>query len=75
MPEQKQGVEEWKGGMCPQGLALHHPAAGALLEYATQGCPCNTGKDWTKEQIWAAVQRGPHASSLEPDAIEQMESA
>eukprot|EP00956_Cyclotella_meneghiniana_P003235 scaffold3946_cov41-Cyclotella_meneghiniana.AAC.2 len=73
MPEQKQGVEEWKGGMCPQGLALHHPSAGALLQYATQGCPCNTGKDWTKEQIWAAVQRGPHVSSLEPDAIEQME--
>eukprot|EP00956_Cyclotella_meneghiniana_P024898 scaffold50779_cov23-Cyclotella_meneghiniana.AAC.1 len=73
MPELKQGVDEWKGGMCPQGLALHHPAAGALLEYATQGCPCNTGKDWTKEQLWAAVERGPHVSALEPDAIEQME--
>eukprot|EP00956_Cyclotella_meneghiniana_P024897 scaffold50778_cov74-Cyclotella_meneghiniana.AAC.1 len=73
MPEPKQGVDEWKGGMCPQGLALHHPAAGALLEYATQGCPCNTGKDWTKEQLWAAVERGPHVSALEPDAIEQME--
>ena len=73
IPEAKEGIQEWSGGMCPSGLALHHPAAAALLEYATQGCPCNTGKDWTKEQVAAAVLKGPHKSALEPDAIEQME--
>eukprot|EP00956_Cyclotella_meneghiniana_P004837 scaffold5989_cov47-Cyclotella_meneghiniana.AAC.8 len=58
--EERQGLSEWKGSMCPSNLALHHPAAEKLLQYATGGCPCNTGKPWTKEEIWAAVERGPH---------------
>jgi hypothetical protein len=58
--------------MCPRGLALHHPAAAKLLEYATGGCPANTGRNWSKEQIWAAVERGPHVSALNPDAIKQL---
>ncbi len=28
-----------RGGMCPQGLALQHPAAALLKEWATFGCP------------------------------------
>eukprot|EP00804_Cyclotella_cryptica_P001496 CCRYP_003718-RA/>CCRYP_003718-RA protein AED:0.00 eAED:0.00 QI:500/1/0.5/1/0/0/2/0/228 len=28
--------------MCPAGLALHHPAAEKLLQYATKGCPVRT---------------------------------
>ena len=71
--KQADNPKSWKGGMCPQNLALHHPAAEKLLQYATGGCPCNTGKPWTKEEIWAAVERGPHVSALEPDAIEQLE--
>eukprot|EP00956_Cyclotella_meneghiniana_P042622 scaffold248725_cov109-Cyclotella_meneghiniana.AAC.1 len=71
--ESKQGLSEWKGSMCPSNLALHHPAAKKLLQYATGGCPCNTGKPWTKDEMWAAVERGPHVSALEQDAIEQLE--
>ena len=51
--------------MCPTGLALHYPAAELLLQYATQGCPTNTGKQWTKEQMVAAIEGGPHAPALE----------
>ena len=58
--------------MKPEGLARHHPAADTLLQYATGGCPCNTGQPWTVEQMQAAIDRGPHSSALEPDAIEQM---
>ena len=72
MPEAKEELKKWRNMMCPKGLALHHPAAGKLLEYATGGCPTNTGKDWTVEQMRAAVERGPHVSALEPDAIEQL---
>jgi hypothetical protein len=46
--------------MCPKNLALDHPAAPELLKYATGGCPCNTGKPWSKEMISEAVERGPH---------------
>jgi hypothetical protein len=55
-PEKKIALEKWRGSMCPSNLALDHPAAEKLLEYATGGCPANTGKPWTKEQMWAAVE-------------------
>ena len=58
--------------MCPTNLALHHPAASTLLEYATNGCPVNTGKLWTKEMMLAAIHKGPHVSALLPDAIAQL---
>jgi hypothetical protein len=74
MPEAKQEQKEWRNMMCPKGLALHHPAAAKLLEYATGGCPANTGKEWTKAQMWAAVERGPHVSALKPDAIKQLKT-
>ena len=67
-------LEEWRNQMCPKNLALDHPAAGKLLKYATGGCPANTGKPWTKEMIHAAVERGPHVSALEPDAIAQLKT-
>jgi hypothetical protein len=72
-PEKKKVLEKWRGSMCPANLALDHPAAEKLLEYATGGCPANTGKPWTKEQMWAAVDRGPHVSALDPAAIKQLE--
>lgn len=59
--------------MCPRNLALHHPVADKLLQFATGGCPCITGKPWTKEEAWAEVERGPHVSALEEDAIAQLE--
>ena len=60
--------------MCPSGLALHHPTAAALLQYAANGCPVMPGRDWTFEEIETAVavMRGPHVSVLEPDAILQL---
>ena len=41
-------LNSFRNQMCPTNLALHHPAASILLEYATQGCPVNTGQPWTK---------------------------
>ena len=63
---------EHLNNMCPTGLALHHPAAELLTTYATLGCPTETGTPWTKEQMQAAIDRGPHKSALHPDAITQL---
>jgi len=65
-------LDEWLGEMCPRGLALRHPAAGQLLQYATGGCPVNSGRNWTMEMIETAIARGPHVSALVPEAIEQL---
>ena len=62
-------VVEHRGEMCPSGLALCHPAADLLREWATYGCPTNTGTPWTAEQIQAAVDRGPHRLALSDKAI------
>jgi hypothetical protein len=72
MPPELSGIDKWEGEMCPSGLALHHPAAATLLEYATGGCPTNTGNSWTKQQMQEAIDRGPHVLALDPDAIAQM---
>jgi hypothetical protein len=39
------------------------------MEWVTLGCPTQTGNPWTKEEIWEAVQQGPHQSALSPEAI------
>ena len=44
-----------------------------MAEYARVGCPVSMGRDWTPAEMEAAAQRGPHVSSLEPDAIEQLQ--
>jgi hypothetical protein len=72
VPPKQTAKDEWRGSMCPKNLALEHPAAEKLLEYATGGCPANTGKPWTNKQMWAAVERGPHVSALDPVAIAQL---
>ena len=56
--------------MAPQGLALHHEAAGVLVEWERMGCPTCTGRDWTLEEIQAAIDRGPHRSALDPEALQ-----
>ncbi len=33
------------------------------------GCPTATGRDWTTKEIQVAINRGPHESALELDAI------
>ena len=55
-------------------LALHHPAADRLLQYATKGCPAETGQDWTVEMIQAAIDRGPHKSAMSPAAMAYIQS-
>ncbi len=37
------------------------------------GCPVQTGKPWTQEQILAAIKRGPHVSALVPAAVAQLD--
>ena len=44
-------LEMNRGDMCPSGLALLHPAAGLLKEWATYRCPTNTGTPWMQEQM------------------------
>ena len=63
----------YRNNMCPRGLALHHPAAERLLEYASTGCPTHTGAPWTIDQMRAAIERGPHVSALVPDAMAQLD--
>jgi hypothetical protein len=55
--------------MCPSDRAVAYPAANLLMEWATFGCPTKTGQPWTKEEMWAAVDRGPHRSALSPAAV------
>ncbi len=73
IPTPKQAPVAHRNNMCPSGLAIHHPAADELLKYATKGCPTETGQNWTKEMMAAAVERGPHASALTPEAIAYFE--
>ena len=43
--------------------------ADLLKEWATCGCPTNTGTPWMQEQMQAAVDRGPHWLALTDNAI------
>ena len=54
---------------CLLGLAVHHPDYEILKIYVTGGFPLKTGQHWTKEEIHAAVMRGPHESALAKEAI------
>ena len=74
LPPQLSMPPTYRNKMCPSGLALHHPAAATLLEYATNGCPALTGKPWTRDQMQAAIDRGPHVSALVPDAMTQLDA-
>ncbi len=57
------------GLMHPSKQALDHEAAEMLLDWAENGCPVDTGPDWSTEQIEEALKRGPHKSALDPAAI------
>ena len=62
----------YRNNMCPANLAMYRPAANLLLEYATKGCPTKTGAPWSRQLMQAAIDKGPHASALIPEAIEQL---
>ena len=50
-PTERKYPENFRGQMYPTGAAANHPAAPALREWAVNGCPVNTGAQWTKDQI------------------------
>jgi hypothetical protein len=58
-----------QGEMCPSGLALRHPAAELLAEWASYGCPDCTGWPWAPAEMQEAVDRGPHCLGLSDKAI------
>ena len=62
-----------QGLVFPRWWANMHPAAPLLVEYARKGCAVSVGRDWTLNELEAAVSRGPHVSALEPDAIAQIQ--
>jgi hypothetical protein len=55
--------------MAPQGLTLKHETAHLLRDWEQFGCPTAAGRDWTIQEIQAAIDRGPHKSALGPDTI------
>ncbi len=55
--------------MAPWGQALHYPAGPLLQEWELYGCPTHTGKEWSREEMSAAIERGPHQSALTADAM------
>ena len=69
LPDPLPELANHRGEMCPMGLALHHPAAPLLKEWATYGCPTNTGRPWKREEMQEAIDRGPHRSALSEEAI------
>ena len=73
LPPERPPPQTYRNQMCPRGLALEHPASDILLQYATSGCPTNTGRPWTVEQMQAAIERGPHVSALVPAAMAQLD--
>ncbi len=70
LTEDTQEQPAYRNKMCLKGLALDHPAAATLKDYATYGCLAKTGKPWTKAEIWEAVEQGPHALVLLVEALE-----
>ena len=70
LPKIEINRSEYRGLMCPTGLATAHPAFRTLQQYATKGCPAKMGRNWTKEEIQAAVERGNHESAKQPEAID-----
>ena len=58
--------------MIPRNEARDHPAASLLDDYATNGCPVDCGKAWTRDQLLAMMQRGNHKSAYAKDAITQL---
>ena len=59
----------YRGGMAPSNLALHHPAGPLLEEYSTEGCPVDCGNDWSRDNIKAAINFGNHP--MEESAVDQ----
>ena len=68
LPKHKRPLE-YHSRMCPAGIATLYPAGELLVEWSQLRRPTKTGRPWSKEEMWEAVARGPHQSSLSPDAL------
>ena len=64
----------YRGQMCPTVLALDHPAANVLLDYAKGGCPVNSRQPWTLEMMESVIDKGPHLSEHDPEASQQLQT-
>ncbi len=62
-------AKKYLNEMCPQGIDTSHPVGNLLAEWVQLGCPTQTGRPWSKLEMWKAINRGPHRSSLSPKAI------
>ena len=60
------------GLVMPSGLALAHPAAPMLVEFATVGCDAAINTQWTLEMIEAVITRGTHPSAQLPEPAAQL---
>ena len=70
--ELKDAIGKCTSLVMPRHQALDHAAAPLIKSYATQGCPTDCGPDWSKDHIIAAIEKGPHASALKPDALKAL---
>lgn len=68
----KEAIGKIKSLVLPQIEACQHVAALLLQSYADHGCPADCSPDWSVDHIIAAIEKGPHASALKPDAIEAL---
>ncbi len=60
------------GLMWPRGIANEHDAAPLLHSYSIHGCPVDCGRNWSKDEVLAAIQRGAHKTARIPEAREYL---
>jgi len=48
---QSKYTQSFRGRMRPDPSIQHHPAYQVLFEYATEGCPVDCSKSWSKEHL------------------------
>ncbi|KAG7352982.1 hypothetical protein IV203_009030 [Nitzschia inconspicua] len=60
--------------MFPRNIALRHPAAPTLLDWAINGCPTTCGPNWTLHQLNAYLTYGNHSSTHTPLATQAIQA-
>lgn len=55
--------------MRPQDVAKAHEFGPVLEHYAVHGMPVDCGADWSREEILAGVERGPHQLATTADVV------
>ena len=67
--ELKQAIGKIQSLVLPCSQVLDHTAAALVTSYATNGCPTVCGPAWSQDHIKAAIRKGFHSSTLDPDAL------